>query len=236
MTDERFVFTQDVKERSQMKTGAFHKKNGSKSKKCTFPSDHLTAKQKKKLNGECETLKLNEPFRDWKAFKKYSVTMKTAYLDNLIHNYGARQKDVAEMFGITPNTIYLFCKELGIRFPKGGHGTGEMDDRFLDFLTKPAGTVEAKEEEQEDVRTMLDKEIASAILIGDGRNDIFDDELMPYNKPEIKKYDPTESAKTSGQADAVYLHSCYEKLIELGFTTNEAITMTIERSKLRLFY
>lgn len=217
MTDERFVFTQDVKERSQMKTGAFHKKNGSKSKKCTFPSDHLTAKQKKKLNGECETFKLNEPFRDWKAFKKYSVTMKTAYLDNLIHNYGARQKDVAEMFGITPNTIYLFCKELGIRFPKGGHGTGEMDDRFLDFLTKPAGTVEAKEEEQEE-------------------SNIFDDEPIPYNKPEIKKYDPTESAKTSGQADAVYLHSCYEKLIELGFTTNEAITMTIERSKLRLFY
>ena len=111
-----------------------------------------------------------------------------------------------------------------------------MDDRFLDFLTKPAGTVEAKEEEQEEVRTMLDKEIARSILAGDGRNGIFDDEPMPYNKPEIKKYDPTESAKTSGQADAVYLHSCYEKLIELGFTTNEAITMTIERSKLRLFY
>lgn len=217
MTDERFVFTQDVRERSKMKIGAFHKKNGSKSKKCTLPSDHLTAKQKKELNGECETLKLNEPFRDWKAFKKYAVTMKTTYLDNLIHNYGARQKDVAEMFGVTPNTMYLFCKELGVSFPKGGHKHFEMDDRFLDFLTKPADTVEVQKENLEE-------------------GGIFDDELMPYSKSEIKKYDPTESAKTSGQADAIYLHSCYEKLIELGFTTNEAITMTIERSKLRLFY
>lgn len=217
MTDERFVFTQDVRERSKMKTGAFHKKNGSKSKKCTLPSDYLTARQKKKLNGECETLKLNEPFRDWKQFKKYAVSMKTAYLDNLVHNYGAKQKDVADMFGVTVNTVYIHCKEIGFSFPKGGYRTGEMDDRFLDFLTKPADTVEVQKENLEE-------------------GAIFDDEPMPYNKPEIKKYDPTESAKTSGQADAVYLHSCYEKLIELGFTTNEAITMTIERSKLRLFY
>ena len=177
----------------------------------------MEAKQKKKLNGECETLKLNEPFRDWKQFKKYAVSMKTAYLDNLVHNYGAKQKDVADMFGVTVNTVYIHCKEIGFSFPKGGYRTGEMDDRFLDFLTKPADTVEVQKENLEE----------------DG---IFDDEPMPYSEPEIKKYDPTESAKISGQADAVYLHSCYEKLIELGFTTNEAITMTIERSKLRLFY
>lgn len=210
MTDERFVFTQDVRERSKMKTGAFHKKNGSKSKKCTLPSDYLTAKQKKKLNGECETLKLNEPFRDWKQFKKYAVSMKMAYLDNLVHNYGAKQKDVADMFGVTVNTVYIHCKEIGFSFPKGGYRTGEMDDRFLDFLTKPAGTVEAKEEDPV--------------------------ESMPLSTQEIKKFDANEAALVGGQADAVYLRSFYEKLVELGFTTNEAITMTIERSKLRLFY
>ena len=50
MTDAEYVFQQDVKERKKMKTGAMHRKCGSKSKKCTLPSDYLTPSQKKKLN------------------------------------------------------------------------------------------------------------------------------------------------------------------------------------------
>ena len=35
-------FYDDVKERNAMKSGAFHKVNGSKSRRCTLPSDNLT--------------------------------------------------------------------------------------------------------------------------------------------------------------------------------------------------
>ena len=39
MTDGAFCFQEDVRDRSIIKRGAVHKKNGSKSKKCTLPSD-----------------------------------------------------------------------------------------------------------------------------------------------------------------------------------------------------
>ena len=142
MTDAAYVFNQDVRERSRIKNGALAKKNGSKSKKCTLPSDNLPLKEKRNLNGKCESLKLNEPFHDWREFRKYSVTMQVAYLENLINNYGARQKDIADMFSITTQTVYVHCKEIGVKFSKKGFGLRDMDNQFLDFLTKPASVKE----------------------------------------------------------------------------------------------
>ena len=146
MTDERYVFNQDVAERSKMKTGAFHKKNGSKSKKCTLPSDHLTEAQKKKLSGPCFTINMNEPFHDWKKFKSLPQSMQAAYINGLVENYGARRSDIAEMLGTTATNFSAYCcHALRDKVPLANKNTPPkrvMDERFLDFLTKP----DAKEE------------------------------------------------------------------------------------------
>ena len=73
MTDAAYVFNQEVRERSRIKQGAHHKKNGSKSKKCTLPSDYMTTRQKNKMNGATMTLKMNEPCHNWKEFKRLST-------------------------------------------------------------------------------------------------------------------------------------------------------------------
>lgn len=135
MTDERFVFQQDVKERSKMKTGAFHKKNGCKSKKCTLPSDRLTASQKKKLNGECMSIKMNEPYHNWKDFKRLSIDMQRNYISNLVVEHQARSKDIAEMFNISPTTFSQYCIKFSPRIKFNGGRV--MDEKWLDFITKP---------------------------------------------------------------------------------------------------
>ena len=136
MTDERFVFQQDVKERSKMKTGAFHKKNGCKSKKCTLPSDRLTASQKKKLNGECMSIKMNEPYHNWKDFKRLSIDMQRNYISNLVVEHHARSKDIAEMFNVSPTTFSQYCIKFNPRIKFNGGRV--MDEKWLDFITKPA--------------------------------------------------------------------------------------------------
>lgn len=41
------LLEKDVKERKALTYGSHHRVNGSRSKRCTLPSDHLTAAQKK---------------------------------------------------------------------------------------------------------------------------------------------------------------------------------------------
>ena len=136
MTNERFIFEQDVRERSKMKTGAFHKKNGSKSRKCTMPSDHLTPTQRKKLSGECMSIKMNEPYYDWKSFKDLSTETQRNYILGLVVDHQARSKDVAEMLGVSANTFSAYCAKFNprIKFISGRN----MDEKWLDFITKPA--------------------------------------------------------------------------------------------------
>ena len=157
MTDERYVFNQDVAERSKMKTGAFHKKNGSKSKKCTLPSDHLTPAQKRKLNGECTSINLSVPITNFSEFRSYPYSMQQEYLQNLITNYGARKSDICEMLGTQFGNFARYIKMHGITLNFGKVVRGryaKMDDRFLEFITRPENT-----EEAESVPKKTDEEI-----------------------------------------------------------------------------
>lgn len=54
-------FEKEVREKKSIASGARHRVNGSKSKRCTLPSDYLTPAQRKKLNGEVYTVNLNKP-------------------------------------------------------------------------------------------------------------------------------------------------------------------------------
>lgn len=150
MTDERFVFNQDVLERSKMKTGARHKKNGCKSKKCTLPSDHLTPSQKKKLNGEVMTIKMNEPYRNWKQFKKLNMSLQAEYIRNLITNYGARSMDIASMFGIAPTTFATYCMHFDPPF-NFNRGLRNQNPKWVQFISgkiaEPKPEVKKSDEE-----------------------------------------------------------------------------------------
>ena len=145
MTDAAYCFREDVKIRSKIKQSAIHKKNGSKSKKCTLPSDYLTASQKKKMNGECYSLKMNEPITDWKYFRSFPENLQVEYLNNLIKNYGARGCDLAQMLGISAPALYAVCKSYSnpVMFPRGGFRN--MSTAFMDFLTRPKAFIEEKE-------------------------------------------------------------------------------------------
>lgn len=164
MTDERYVFTQDVKERSRIKASAKYKKNGSKSKKCTTPSDFLSLSEKRKLNGEVMSMIMSKPFHDWKTFRKYPETLQTEYIHGLINNYGARGCDIAEMFGIGLATFYKVCSRYGSPISFGGRGGVKcrtMDERWLDFITTPdiSEPVEGKKEVEKPTKTVETNEV-----------------------------------------------------------------------------
>ena len=119
MTDFDF----DVKEKKSIARGAFARKGGSKSKKCSLPSDMLTEAQKRKLNGPCTTVKLGAPM-SWEEFKAPPNSLAEEYLTDLQDTYGATQKMLAQMFGLSTSYLCkaLHARGLEVHFTKG-HGS-----------------------------------------------------------------------------------------------------------------
>ena len=111
MTDERFTFIADIKEKNSTKSGAYHRINGSKSKRCTLPSDRLTPAQLKRRNSPVESIKLNKPCT-YAELKTVTPSLQFLYLDHLVHEYKARRVDLLTMLCISNTCLTKLQKRL----------------------------------------------------------------------------------------------------------------------------
>lgn len=134
MTD----FDYDVYQKKSLARSAAHKKNGSKSKKCSLPSDYLTNKELKERNGTVLQYNLNAPMT-WKVFKSLDDDIQTEYINSLIEKYHIGMNEFCKMLGISTQTYYNH--NIHFRFPHKTCGmTEEEEFLWLDFLTTPEFT------------------------------------------------------------------------------------------------
>ena len=97
-------FEYDCWQRKRIAQQAKYRKCGSKSKKCSMSTDHMTQKQWKERNGKVVTVNLNQPIT-WDDFKALTASMQEEYLKHMMENYGANATSFAAMFGVQPLTI-----------------------------------------------------------------------------------------------------------------------------------
>ena len=110
MTD----FDYEVKERKSIARGAYHKKGGSKSKKCSLPSDRLTAAQKRKLNGPVTTYNLANPMT-YAEFKCLPAEYQAEYLNGLNSRFHVGLAPIsADLFGLCKSSLWTYCKTTGV--------------------------------------------------------------------------------------------------------------------------
>ena len=107
-------FDYDAMQKKRIALGASHMKRGSKSKKCTLPSDYLTAAQKRRLNGPVSTYKLDEPM-NWESFKAMPEDLQKKYILNLQETYQANNDMLGKMFGVTGVSVCKMMHALGIK-------------------------------------------------------------------------------------------------------------------------
>lgn len=67
------------------------------------------------MNGEVQSYNLNSPMK-WAQFKRMPDDIKREYLSTIISKYNPQQAALAEMFGISRNTVCNMFRELGIPF------------------------------------------------------------------------------------------------------------------------
>lgn len=109
MTDAEYLLRRDIADKKATARSAARRVSGAKSKKCTLPSDYLSAAQKKELNGEVRTVNLNRPMK-WAEFKALEPDTQTLYVSGLAHKYGITIGALAEMLGVSRTTVYNYSR------------------------------------------------------------------------------------------------------------------------------
>lgn len=138
-------FDYEVMQRKRLARQAFHRKSGSKSKKCPMSTDHMTRKQWLERCGESVTYQLGKPM-PWEEFKKMPVQIQKEYLLDMIRKYSTTASDLARLFGIGAPTVTKHCssEEIGIKFSPGKKMPKDRHEEFERlFLNESEAEVEA---------------------------------------------------------------------------------------------
>ena len=106
-------FDYDAMQKKRIAQGAKHMKRGSKSKKCSLPSDRLTPAQLRRMNGPVSTYKLDEPM-NWESFKAMPEDLQKQYIIKLQETYQATDGMLCKMFDRSIATVLAYRKKLGV--------------------------------------------------------------------------------------------------------------------------
>lgn len=194
MNDVEFILKEDIKEKKQVGRGYYHKKNGSKSKKCHLPSDNLSKKELNKMNGECKVYKLYEKM-NYSNFCAMPFDLQVKYLEMLRDKFGASQTDIAKMMNVAPSTLashrYKFLNNKPV-FPSSNRPRLDKDawNRFING-----------EETENAVETESDEEVVSDTCSTDNSTET---EYLPYNEVIPKADIINGSMNLKGKADDIF--------------------------------
>lgn len=132
MTNERYAFVEDVKNRKNLaKSGG---KKGKSRYKCTLPSDYMTTKEKHAANSQWVSITYDRPI-SFDKFLAYSDEDKKIYLQTLIDTYGGDTGKIAKMFKCEESKIKFFRQNLGIQSASRSISNLSPDPLWETFLT-----------------------------------------------------------------------------------------------------
>lgn len=134
MTDEKFLFFQDSREKSLVARSSHNRRTHNGKGGCHLPSDFMTNKELKAMNGEIETYRTNTPLL-WKEFKSMPEDLQRQYIRDLQLKYGATASDIGKMFGVCGQSVLNAMKRLGVAsFACGARMSENEKKRWRDFV------------------------------------------------------------------------------------------------------
>jgi hypothetical protein len=143
-------FDFDVMQKKRIANNAARMKRGSKSKKCSLPSDHLTQAQWKRRNGPVNTYSLNQPM-DWETFKSLPIDIQQSYVDILQRRFNVTAATISkELFGKSNPVLRLHMDKHGIKYTSmKGRGMTADEREIWEHWLNPVAPECAKPEEGE---------------------------------------------------------------------------------------
>lgn len=98
-----------------------------------MPSDYLSESEKRKMNGNIDTINTNEPM-PWERFKNLPLTLQKEYVESIVSRFHVGVKTVSEvLFNIGGSTLGLHLRRYGISVK--GHKGKIRDENMARFVT-----------------------------------------------------------------------------------------------------
>lgn len=177
-SDEQYLFEQDSREKKNVARGARHTRTHcGKGGAVKFPSDYLTAKERKAMNGKVETYRMNSPI-SWSEFKTWPDEHKITYIKLLRQKYNAPDKAIAEMMGVSGPVVSKALKELDLASGKGASASRRKWDKEAFYIWSGKSIVTDEDLTKDDIEKITAKDDTSAIKPVD---------LTPSQKEEVRK-------------------------------------------------
>lgn len=126
---EQRVLAQEIKDKKITSRNARHTRTHcGKSGGVKFPSDYMTKKEIKAMNGECKSYRMNEPMI-WDEFKVLPDDLKVVYVKALRQKYNVPDSALAAMFGVSGPVVSRYFKEIGLVSGKGASSSRRSWDK-----------------------------------------------------------------------------------------------------------
>ena len=155
MRDEEYLFYSDINEKKRTGRSAA-KRNRTGKGAVRLPSDYLTAKEKRAMNGEVVTMSMREPM-DWAAFRRVPDDLKCEYIQSLQDRFDVTYPMLAKMLGVCDHTVKRELARIG--HPLGMRGKRKAAvDAFNEWLGEPQ---KAPAEKPDTKHKVLTAEIAA---------------------------------------------------------------------------
>lgn len=198
MSDEEFIYRQDIKEKKEAGRGAFHKKGGSKSKKCNFPSDYMTRKEKQALNGEVMSYNPNK-FYSYAEFKQLPMEYQVKYVNSMMDKYQIGLSNVSEvLFGLSKSGLYAwFARHKQLQYIN----TAKASQGLAKMFAKNASKL--KEDIEKSLWPNHDEEIQNGSESGNGKAMSSFEVTLTGGGSEYSKEEPKEPTLEEKVAEAI---------------------------------
>lgn len=106
-------FDYDCLQKKRIANGAFHKKSGIRSRRCTLPSDFLSPSELRRRNGPMKTYDMNKPM-SWQEFLDMPDDLKATYIRCLRERFGATDVMFGQMFHVHATSFRTYRIAVGV--------------------------------------------------------------------------------------------------------------------------
>lgn len=133
LPDEQWAFIEDSIEKKNIARSAHNTRTHcGKSGRVKFPSDYLSKKELKAMNGECKSYRLNAPMT-WPEFRDMPDDLKVTYVKSLREKYKVSDGVLADCLGVTRHTFGNYIRCLGLGLGKGAGATSKFWEKTEDY-------------------------------------------------------------------------------------------------------
>ncbi len=124
LSDEEYTLRQENRDKSVTARSARNMRTHcGKRGRVKLPSDYMTKKELRAMNGKCESYRMNDPI-SWEEFKKWPDEHKITYIKNLREKYKVPDVALAKAMGVQDVTFRKWVKCLGLAQGKGAGAAG----------------------------------------------------------------------------------------------------------------